>query len=348
MLEYIGTFEELFGPLRLFEHYSFLILTGLYLGFFLSFTAIKHLSGKLPHDRGREFAVESRVAVGKPTGAGVLFVGTFALVSVLVVPMNLEIGLTLGLTILAMLSGYLDDRSPEAWSEYKKGVLDLSLALAVSCVLGLGKDTTFWLPFTKQTIEISSTVFIPVSTVLVWLSINTTNCSDGVDGLSATLVLMSLVTIGVFMYFVIGHQDISAYLLLPHHPDGARWAVLIFSMVGSLTAYLWFNAYPSKLLMGDAGSRALGFILGVAIIKTGNPFLYLIVATVLLVNGGTGLLKVAFLRFLNIRIFHNTRFPLHDHMREYLKWSNTQVLIKFVIIQLLITIGMLGVFIKIR
>jgi phospho-N-acetylmuramoyl-pentapeptide-transferase len=72
------------------------------------------------------------------------------------------------------------------------------------------------------------------------------------------------------------------------------------------------------------------------------------VSTVLLVNGGTGLVKVAFLRFLKIKIFHNTKFPLHDHVRSAKNWSNTQVLVKFVIIQMLITLGFLGLILKIR
>jgi phospho-N-acetylmuramoyl-pentapeptide-transferase len=187
-----------------------------------------------------------------------------------------------------------------------------------------------------------------MSVMIIWISINITNCSDGVDGLSGTLVLFALITVGIFMYFIIGHIKITQYLIIPFVNDGARWAIMIFLMVGCLIAYLWFNAYPSKILMGDAGSRALGFFMGVAIIKIGNPFLLIIISTILFVNGGTGLVKVAFKRFLKIRIFHNTRFPLHDHMRKNRNWSNTQVLMKFFIMQLLITIGLFGILLKIR
>jgi phospho-N-acetylmuramoyl-pentapeptide-transferase len=150
------------------------------------------------------------------------------------------------------------------------------------------------------------------------------------------------------MYFILGHAKISSYLLLPHYPDGAIWAIMAFSMVGTLVGYLWYNAYPSILLMGDAGSRAIGYLLGVFIIQTGNPFLIFIVSGVLLINGGTGLVKVALLGFFKIAIFSNIRFPLHDHVRHNHGWSASQVLMRFAILQLMLTIVLMMLLIKVR
>ncbi|HOS35517.1 MAG TPA: phospho-N-acetylmuramoyl-pentapeptide-transferase, partial [Treponemataceae bacterium] len=130
--------------------------------------------------------------------------------------------------------------------------------------------------------------------------------------------------------------------------DGARWAVQVFGLSGVLMGYLWHNAFPSKVLMGDAGSRSLGFFIGICVILSGNPFLLLMTSAMILINGGTGLLKVALLRFFNIRILHSIRFPLHDHMRKNRLWSPTQVLLKFMIMQVLITLAVLGLFFKIR
>ena len=89
--------------------------------------------------------------------------------------------------------------------------------------------------------------------------------------------------------------------------------------------------------MGDAGSRPMGLLLGLLVMASGNPFLIFIVTGVVLVNGGTGLLKVALLRFFKIGIFRNVRYPLHDHVRKELGWSNTQVLLRFVLLQAIIT-----------
>ncbi|MCA1753476.1 MAG: phospho-N-acetylmuramoyl-pentapeptide-transferase [Spirochaeta sp.] len=343
-----GELTEVFGPFRLLQSHAILIILGLYLGFILTFVLLPRLMHRLPQDRGRDFAVDSGKAVGKPTGAGLIFIPIFVFVSLLMVPFGAAQLAVLVLVLLVMMSGYLDDRSEQSWSEYKKGFLDLLMAVAASVVLVLSNDRSIWLPFTNTILQLPIPVYMAVATVLIWASINITNCSDGVDGLSASLAMLGLVSLGIIMYFVVGHSDVARYLLLPHYAYGARWAVMVFTLAGCLAAYLWFNAYPSRVMMGDAGSRALGFFIGVSIMITGNPLLIFIVSSVLLVNGGTGLLKVALLRFLNIRILHNTRFPLHDHMREYRQWSNAQVLVKFAIIQLLITFGLFGAFLKIR
>ena len=169
-----------------------------------------------------------------------------------------------------------------------------------------------------------------------WLSINTTNCTDGVDGLSSTLVLIALITLGSVFYFIFGHSDISAYLLVPHLVQGASWAVMIFALAGVLMGYLWYNATPSRLLMGDAGSRAMGLFISIAVLKTGSPFLYIPVALVLILDGGLGLVKVSLLRFLKIRILTKVRTPLHDQARKVWEWSNTQTVFRFAIIQIML------------
>lgn len=88
--------------------------------------------------------------------------------------------------------------------------------------------------------------------------------------------------------------------------------------------------------MGDAGSRTMGLFISIAALKTGRPALYLPVALVLILDGGLGLIKVALLRFLKIRILKNTRTPLHDHVRKNWGWSNTQTVFRFAIIQIIL------------
>ena len=88
--------------------------------------------------------------------------------------------------------------------------------------------------------------------------------------------------------------------------------------------------------MGDAGSRALGFYIAVIAMKTGHPFIFLLLAAVLVVDGGIGLVKIFLLRFLKIAILKNTRTPLHDHARKGKGWSDTQVVFRFAIIQILV------------
>lgn len=270
------------------------------------------------------------------------------MVELLFLPWSLEVLGVLLLTFGAMLSGWLDDKSVTSWGEYKKGLIDLFLSGAAAVLLSGMTDVEIWLPLTAQLFLIPLWLFIPLATVLLWATINSTNCSDGVDGLSGTLTAFAFTTLGGLLYFILGHKEIAQYLLLPHYADGATFGMMAFSMVGCILGYLWYNANPSILLMGDAGSRALGFLLGVFVIKSGNPFCILIVSAVLMVNGGTGLVKVAIMRFFKVAFLKNIRFPLHDHVRHNRGWSNTQVLVRFALVQVMITLILLILLIKVR
>lgn len=358
MIFYLGQYlQQFWGPARLLTSYAVLIAVAMYAGYFLSYKLIPLFYDKLPHDRGREFTIKENAdaAKGKPTGVGFVFITIFVVICFLLVPMTWTRAAVILLTWITMLTGFLDDRSITSWGEYLKGALDLIISVAASFILYYGLKNAspdgvvkFWLPFVTNEIVINPVVYIIVCTIMLWVSINTTNCTDGVDGLSATLVLIALLTLGAVFYFVLGHKDISAYLLLPHFAAGANWAIMLFAMAGVVMGYLWLNAFPSHCLMGDAGSRALGFFIGICVMVSGNPFLILATSSIIFINGGMGLLKVALLRFFKIKIFENIRFPLHDHMRKNRGWSPTQVLIKFMIMQILITCAVLGIFFKIR
>lgn len=358
MLYYLGELLQNkfdFGPGRLLQSYTVLIVIALYLAFFLAVKLVPKFYDKLPHDRGREFTEHAADAKGKPTGAGVVFITIFAIICLLVVPLSPLQGCIIGLTWLSMLTGYLDDRSTNSWGEYLKGALDLIICLAASFCLYyfLSKHSPdgkvyFWFPFYSNPVAIPMWLYMIIGTILLWATINTTNCTDGVDGLSSMLILIALITMGCLFYFVLGHKEVAAYLLVPSLDTGAGWAIIAFALSGALMGYLWHNAFPSNVMMGDAGSRALGFFSGVCVMVMGNPFLILATSSIILVNGGMGLVKVALLRFFKISIFKDIRFPLHDHMRKQRGWSATQVVIKFVIIQLLLTVALVGLIFKIR
>ncbi len=356
MLYYLASYlTEFFGPARLLQSFTVLISLALYTGFLVTSLILPKTYRYLPSDRGREFLHNAEAAKGKPTGAGSVFITIFVFLAFLFVPLDMLQIITIVLVWFTMLTGYLDDKSTTSWSEYRKAALDLALSIFASVALfymgagdGSGNGVQFWLPFIANPINIHPLIYIGISTVFLWTSINTTNCTDGVDGLSSILSLLALITMGSVFYFILGNTQIASYLLVPHLVDGASWAVITFCFAGVLMGYLWHNANPSKVLMGDAGSRAVGFFIGVAVMVTGNPFFLFATSSVMLINGGTGLLKVFLLRFFKIKIFSNIRFPLHDHFGKNENWSVSQVLIKFLILQMLVTIAVLGVILKVR
>lgn len=349
MLPWLGSYlVEFYGPFRLFSSYLFLTTVGTALAGAATWYLLPRLWNRLPRDVGRAHAVAAEQSVGKPVGAGLIFMTILVIVGVLVLPFDwcrLEI---FALVLVAMLVGFVDDRKRGGLSELQLGLADFVIAFLGALAISRLAPVTIWLPLYKQPLVVSPWVFIPLGTALIWLAINATNCTDGVDGLSGSLTALAFVFLGVILYAVVGHVDISEYLLVPHYADGADWGTIAFVLVGCLAGYLWHNAHPSAVLMGDAGSRPMGFLLGVLVLAAGNPFLIVVVAFMVLVDGATGLLKVALLRFFKIGIFRNVRYPLHDHVRKQLGWSNTQVLLRFVLLQAVITPILLVLLFKVR
>ncbi len=282
------------------------------------------LSHLLPRDGGREFAHDGKLSAGKPRGAGIIFILVFVASTLLFAPMNLEFLIYLILVAAEMLTGYMDDASEKPWGELKKGLLDLIIAIVLAVTYLNFNSATIWLPGIEGTLTLHPVLFGILIVVLVWTSINVTNCADGVDGLSGTLTLVTLATFYIIDKAV-GNQGDFSFLIL----------MFMICILG----YLWYNATPSKLMMGDAGSRAMGIFISIVALKSGCPFLYIPVAIVLILDGGLGLLKVALIRAFKIYILKNTRTPLHDHVRKNLGWSNTQTVFRFAIIQIVVSVA---------
>lgn len=349
MLYYLGQWlTESIGPMRLFSSYLFLAGAGTAAAAVLAWLSLPRLWRRLPTDQGRAHAVGAEKSIGKPMSAGIIFVPMMVVVAFLFVPTSEKVAGVLICLLLAMGVGYFDDRSLGGWSEYRLGALDLMISLLAAWILCGGQSMEIWLPIMKDTVVLEPWLYIAMATPLLWISINATNCTDGVDGLSASLTSMGILFLGGILYGIVGHADIARYLLVPHYGDGAQWAILAFIAVGTLAGYLWHNSYPSAVLMGDSGSRPVGLLLGVLALATGNPFLILVVAFVVLVNGATGIVKVVMLRFFKIPIFQNVRYPLHDHVRHNKGWSNTQVLVRFMLLQAVGTPILLVLLLKIR
>jgi phospho-N-acetylmuramoyl-pentapeptide-transferase len=349
MLYWLGSqLADSFGPLRLLTSYLFLAGLGTAVAALSVLLLLPRLWHLLPRDRGRAHAVGAEQSIGKPISAGIVFVPIFMVSALLFVPLALPLIEAIALLGVAMAVGFLDDRTLGGWSEYKLGAMDMILSLLGAMAVCQLDTFQLWLPFLKTPIQMSPWLFIPGGAALIWLSINATNCTDGVDGLSGSLLGLGLGFLGGVLYGTVGHQEISRYLLLPHYPEAATWSMLAFLMVGCIAGYLWHNAYPSAVLMGDAGSRPLGLLLGLLVLASGNPFLILVVGGVVLANGATGLLKLALLRFLRIPIFRTVRYPLHDHVRQKYGWSNTQVVIRFVLLQAVSMPILLVLLLKVR
>ena len=349
MLSWVDSiFGHAWGPLRLLSSFFFLAGVGYGTAAVATWLLLPRLWHRLPQDRGRAFAVNAEQSVGKPLSAGLIFVSVFVVVSLIFVPIEARAIRTLPFMVVAMLVGFIDDRKAGGLSEYRLAALDLIIAFGAAAVILGFSDSAIWLPGWKDAITLPVWLSLPLATGVIWLSINATNCSDGVDGVSGSLSGTAILILGGLLYAVIGNTDVASHLHIPLNVGGANWAIMAFIMVGAVSGYLWYNAPPSAVLMGDAGSRPLGLLIGMLVVATGNPLLLLLVATVILVNGATGLVKVAITRFFGIPILASIRFPLHDHCRKNLGWSNAQVLVRFMLLHLGLSALLLTLVLKVR
>lgn len=301
---------------------TLVLLVPMLCSFLIAFFSLKFFKRILPKDQGRAFAVNGALSEGKPRGAGIIFVTSFTLCTALFYPLDIENIIYLGLVYAAMLSGYFDDAAETPWGNLKKGLIDLVISLGIAFTYYFYNGSQVKLYITDSTFTIPAPLFIILAGVLVWTAINVTNCTDGVDGLCGSLVMTVLLPLA-FMVTKSGAAD----MLLP------------MIMFVTLAAYLWFNCSPSQMFMGDAGSRALGVFLAVMFLKTAAPFAFIPMAIVIILDGGLGLLKLSFRRFLKIKNFmEGIRTPLHDHARKNKGWSDTQVVIRFTILQIIVNL----------
>ena len=221
----------------------------------------------LPRDGGRAYAINGSKSVGKPRGAGIIFILVFTITCMLFVNLTSEIIIYLILVLAAMLSGYLDDASSSPWGELKKGIIDFIIAVMAAVTYLHYNPNTFDIALFKLTVTLNPVIYGILIVILIWASINVTNCSDGVDGLCGTLSAITLT---------------SAFLLFRIFDIESSFRHVILIMVVCILGYLWFNASPSRLLMGDAGSRAIGIFIAFAFLKLHCPLLFIPLAIILI------------------------------------------------------------------
>ena len=208
---------------------------------------------------------------------------------------------------------------------YEHGGIDYrgTLRALVSNILGhdVQGGSTITMPIFNLEVSMHPVIYVILAVILIWTSINVTNCTDGVDGLSGTLTIITL-----FSFFI-----------LDQGVEGMDYQIVLF--IASLLGYQWFNAKPSLLLMGDAGSRAMGFFIAIVAMKSGHPFMFIPLALIMILDGGLGLVKVSFIRYLKLKNFMaNVKTPLHDNVRKLRGWSDTQTVFRFAIMQIVISI----------
>ena len=182
-------------------------------------------------------------------------------------------------------------------------------------------------------------VFIPF-VVAAWS--NAVNLTDGLDGLAAGLGAIAAVTFAVFAYLS-GRVDSSNYLGILHLPDAGEMAIFAVALAGACIGFLWYNAHPAEVFMGDTGSLAMGGSIGVMAILLKSEFLLVIVGGVFVLEALSVVIQTSWFKYTRARFGVGKRVfrmaPLHHHF-EQLGWSESKVVIRFWILGILF--AMLG------
>jgi phospho-N-acetylmuramoyl-pentapeptide-transferase len=179
---------------------------------------------------------------------------------------------------------------------------------------------------------------------LTWLVIvgasNAVNLTDGLDGLAIMPTVMVGSALGIFAY-VVGRVDYSKYLLFPYIPGASELMVLCASIAGAGLAFLWFNAYPAQVFMGDVGALALGGALGTIAVIVRQEIVFFIMGGVFVAETLSVMLQVAYFKYTKKRYGQGRRIlrmaPLHHHF-EVGGWKETQVVVRFWIISMMLVL----------
>ena len=325
-------------------------LTALVLSFVVGPGMIRKLTAYKIGQSVRSDGPQSHLTkAGTPTMGGALI-----LVSVVVTTLlwgdlsNRFVWVVLCVTVAFGGIGWIDDyrkvvqRNPKGLSMRTKFFWQSVFGLTAACYIAfsthLPAQTEFIVPFFKQvTYPLGAIGFIVVTYFVIVGTSNAVNLTDGLDGLAIMPTVMIGSALGVFAY-VAGHAVFSKYLGFPFISGAGELAVICGALAGAGLAFLWFNAYPAEVFMGDVGALALGAALGTIAVIVRQEIVLFVMGGVFVVETLSVMLQVASFKLTGKRIFRMA--PLHHHY-ELKGWKENQVVVRFwIITMMLVLVGL--------
>jgi phospho-N-acetylmuramoyl-pentapeptide-transferase len=286
---------------------------------------------------------------GTPTMGGALILVSVAVTTLLWADLsNRFMWVVLVVTLGFGIIGWVDDwrkvvqRNPKGLAARTKffwqSVIGLAAAGYLAFSATLPAQTEFIVPFFKHvTYPLGVWGFVLMTYFVIVGTSNAVNLTDGLDGLAIMPTVMVGSALGLFAY-VAGHAVFSKYLGFPHIPGAGELTVLCAALAGAGLAFLWFNAYPAEVFMGDVGALALGAALGTIAVICRQEIVLFIMGGVFVVETLSVMLQVASFKLTGKRIFKMA--PLHHHY-ELKGWKENQVVVRFwIITMMLVLVGL--------
>ncbi len=366
-----------FGFFRVFQYLTFravmAAMTALLIGLFLGPFVIKRLTALKIGQPIRGYAMQSHLAKsGTPTMGGILILMAISVSTLLWFDWsNRFVWIVLLVTLGFGAIGWVDDwrkvvnKDPEGmpskekylWQSLVGIVAALYLVFSISESSNLRVVELFFkwvqsgfdvnlppkaglmVPFFKEvTYPLGVVGFVILTYLVIVGASNAVNLTDGLDGLAIMPVVMVGSALGVFAY-VTGNVNFSKYLLLPYIPGSGELLVFCAAMAGAGLAFLWFNAHPAQLFMGDVGALALGAALGTIAVIVRQEIVLAMMGGIFVVEALSVMLQVSYFKYTKKKYGVGKRIlkmaPLHHHF-EKSGWKETQVVVRFWIITMLL------------
>ena len=353
MLYLLAQHADQFGPLNLFRYLTFrtggAVLTALLVSFILGPVVIGWLksaqtNGQPIRDDGPEGHLISKQ--GTPTMGGFLILLGLALGTLLWADLgNDYVWATLVVTIGFGAVGFADDYLKVSRYSHRglPARLKLLLEIAVASVATLWimhvtrepLSTALAVPFFKDVLVDLSWFFVPFAVLVMVGASNSVNLTDGLDGLAIVPVIIAASTFA-FITYIVGNAVFSDYLQLHAVPGAGELAVFCGALVGAGLGFLWFNAPPAMVFMGDTGSLAMGGALGAVSVVTKHELVLVIVGGLFVLETVSVIVQVASFRLTGRRVFRMA--PLHHHF-EQKGWAEPTIVIRFWIIAFILALA---------
>jgi phospho-N-acetylmuramoyl-pentapeptide-transferase len=346
MLYYLGQLGESLALFNVFRYITFrtagAVVTALFFVFLFGPTIIQSL--KIRQGRGQPIREDGPAGhlitkKGTPTMGGLMILAS-VVISILLWS-NLSNGyvwvvllVTISFGAIGLYDDYLKVKSmSHAGFGGRQRLIIEALVAGLACYMittmtAPPYNMSLLFPFVKDLALNLWWFFIPFGAFIIVGAGNSVNLTDGLDGLAIVPVMIAAACFGLIAY-LIGSENFANYLLLNHVPGTAELSVVCGALIGAGLGFLWFNAPPAQIFMGDTGSLALGGALGTIAVATKHEIVLGIVGGLFVLEAVSVIVQVASFKLTGKRVFKMA--PIHHHF-EHLGWTESQVVIRFWII----------------
>jgi len=329
------------------------VMTALFFSLALGPRVIRWLAAKKIGQAVRTDGPQAHlVKTGTPTMGGVLILISVALTTLLWGDLsNRYVWTVMVVTLGFGIIGWYDDwkkvvyRDPNGlsarWKFFWQSVLGAGAALFLAFSTNNPAQTELIVPFFKSiAYPLGVFGFVALTYCVIVGTSNAVNLTDGLDGLAIMPTVMVAGALGIFA-FASGNVELAKYLLIPYVPGAGELCIVLGAIMGSGLGFLWFNAYPAEVFMGDVGALSLGAALGCVAVIVRQEIVLFIMGGVFVVETLSVMLQVSWFKYTKKRYGQGRRIllmaPLHHHF-EQSGWKETQVVVRFWIITLMLVL----------